>query len=132
MSNYVYKRKKNMIGCTILNLKASKVPFQKSDIVYICNEDDKLHSRWLAVGRNDKTVQLRKRPERTISLNYKEIINIDSDKRIVNLNDEQAEILEKYFIHKMTIYPFYDIKCENIELNSIVTELRKNDFDIEL
>ena len=132
MSSYVYKRKKNMIGCTILNLKANKVPFQKSDIVYICNEDDKLHSRWLAVGRNDKTVQLRKRPERTISLNYKEIINIESDKRIVALNDEQAVILEKYFIHKMTLYPFYDIKCENIELNNIVTELRKNDFDIEL
>ena len=78
MSSYVYKRKKNMIGCTILNLKANKVPFQKSDIVYICNEDDKLHSRWLAVGRNDKTVQLRKRPERTISLNYKSLLLFDS------------------------------------------------------
>lgn len=132
MSSYIYKRKKNMIGCTILNLKADKVPFQKNDIVYICNEDDKLHSRWLTVGRTDKTVQLRKRPERTISLNYKEIINIEQSKRISLLSNEQSEILEKYFVHKMTLYPFYDIKCDNLELNDVVNDLRKNDFDIEL
>ena len=132
MSSYIYKRKKNMIGCTVLNLKADKVPFQKNDIIYICNEDDKLHSRWLAVGRTEKTVQLRKRPERTISLDYKEIINFEQNKRIALLSDEQSEILEKYFVHKMTLYPFYDMKCDNLELNDIVNDLRKCDFDIEL
>ena len=132
MSSYIYKRKKNMIGCTVLNLKADKVPFQKNDIIYICNEDDKLHSRWLAVGRTEKTVQLRKRPERTISLDYKEIINFEQNKRIALLSDEQSEILEKYFVHKITLYPFYDMKCDNLELNDIVNDLRKYDFDIEL
>lgn len=132
MSNYIYKRKKNMIGCTVLNLKANKVPFQKNDIIYMCNEDDKLHSRWLVVGKNEKTVQLRKRPERTISLDYKEIIVVEQNKRIVLLNNKQSEILEKYFVHKMTLYPFYDIKYDNLELNNIVNDLRKCDFDIEL
>ena len=76
---------------------------------------DKLHSRWLAVGRNDKTVQLRKRPERTISLNYKEIINI--------------ELIEKYYANKIENNNFQiKIIKERIELIEKYTSIYKKDI----
>lgn len=47
MSKYIYIFKKNLIGETILKLKADKVTFQVGDIVYV-SENDKKNSFQMA------------------------------------------------------------------------------------
>ena len=66
MSKYIYIFKKNLIEETILKLKADKVTFQVGDIVYISENDKKIHSRWHVVKRNDKLVMLFKEPENVV------------------------------------------------------------------
>ena len=131
MGFYIYKRKKNMIGFTSLILKKDKVPFRSGDIVYITDSNDILHSRWRVVLENNSAIKLKKEPERTISLEYKELINA-KDKRIYEISSEEELKISKYFIHKLNIFPFYDIKVDNKELSTILNGLRDRDFDYEL
>ena len=131
MGFYIYKRKKNMIGFTSLILKKDKVPFRSGDIVYITDSNDILHSRWRVVLENNSAIKLKKEPERTTSLEYKKLINA-KDKRIYEISSEEELKISKYFIHKLNIFPFYDIKVDNKELSTILNGLRDRDFDYEL
>lgn len=131
MGFYIYKRKKNMIGFTSLILKKDKAPFRSGDIVYITDSNDILHSRWKVVLENKSAIKLKKEPERTTSLEYKELINA-KDKRIYEISSEEELKISKYFIHKLNIFPFYDIKVDNKELSTILNGLRDRDFDYEL
>ena len=131
MGFYIYKRKKNMIGFTSLILKKDKVPFRTGDIVYITDSDDILHSRWRAILENNSAIKLKKDPERTISLEYKDLIDL-KEKRIYEISSEDELKISKYFIHKLNIFPFYDVKSDNEELSNILNGLRDRDYDFEL
>ena len=132
MSSYIYKVKKNLIGKTILDIKADKCCFKKGDIIYIANLDDKIHSRWLYYRENNGIIRLTKIPERTISLDYKSEFNIDSTKKITLLDDNTSEMIEKYFIHNINIFPFYDVKTQDDYLNNVISNFRKEDYNLEL
>ena len=131
MGFYVYKRKKNTIGCTSLNFKKNKVPFRKDDVVYIVDDKDILTSRWLVVSESENGVKIKKIPERTVSLNYKDLVS-NSPKNVYELSFSESVMLDKYFIHKLNLIPFYDIKTENKELNDILEQFREMDDEIEL
>ena len=132
MSKYIYILKKNLIGETILKLKADKVIFEIGDIVYIAGIDKKIHSRWHTVKRNDKIVVLFKEPENVVSVNYTEKLEGTYEKRTNLLSDKDADILDKCFLHKITIFPFYDTDSDNNLANKVLSELRKNDYKIEV
>ena len=131
MGSFLYKRKKNTIGCTSLILKKAKVPFRKNDIVYITDDEEILHSRWIVSAESDTNVKIKKEPERTISLDIKNVIDVPN-KRISGISEEDSSIIDKYFIHKLNLFPFYDISTEDNELNVILDELRKADDNIEV
>lgn len=132
MSNYIYILKKNLIGETVIKLKAERVPFQLNDIVYVADLNKKIHSRWQTIKRNDKVVTLIKKPENAVSINFEEILGNKYNKKVNLLTDEEANILEKYFIHKIKILPFYDIEGKNKVESAVLATLRKNDYDIEV
>lgn len=132
MSKYIYIFKKNLIGETILKLKADKVTFQVGDIVYVSENDKKIHSRWHVVKRNDKLVMLFKEPENVVSVNYKEKLEGDYEEKINLLSNKDADILDKYFLHKITILPFYDVESKSNFENEVLNELRKYDYKIEV
>lgn len=132
MSNYIYILKKNLIGETVIKLKAERVPFQLNDIVYVADLNKKIHSRWQTIKRNDKVVTLIKKPENAVSINFEEVLGNKYNKKVNLLTDEEANILEKYFIHKIKILPFYDIEGKNEVENAVLATLRKNDYDIEV
>ena len=132
MAYYIYKRKKNMLGFKSLILKKDKVPFRKGDIVYITDSYDNLHSRWYVNLEDSKAVKLVKSPDdRTVSLNYKDLVDY-KEKKIYEISKEESAIIDKYFIHKINIYPFYDINSDSLETNYILDELRKKDYDFEI
>jgi superfamily I DNA and RNA helicase len=132
MSNYIYILKKNLIGETVIKLKAERVPFQLNDIVYVADLNKKIHSRWQTIKRNDKVVTLIKKPENAVSINFEEVLGNKYNKKVNLLTDEEANILEKYFIHKIKILPFYDIEGKNKVESAVLDTLRKNDYDIEV
>lgn len=132
MSNYIYILKKNLIGETVIKLKAERVPFQLNDIVYVADLNKKIHSRWQTIKRNDKVVTLIKKPENAVSINFEEVLGNKYNKKVNLLTDEEANILEKYFIHKIKILPFYDIEGKNKVESAVLATLRKNDYDIEV
>ena len=132
MGKYIYILKKNLIGETILKLKANKVSFQIGDIIYIAGIDKKIHSRWHAVKRNEKIVVLFKEPENVVSVNYIEKLDGTYEKRTNLLSDKDADILDKCFLHKITIFPFYDTESQSNLENRVLSELRKNDYKIEV
>lgn len=132
MSKYIYILKKNLIGETILKLKADKVIYEIGDIVYIAGIDKKIHSRWHAVKRNNKIVVLFKEPENVVSVNSTEKLEGTYEKKTNLLSDKDADILDKYFLHKITIFPFYDTDSDNNLANKVLSELRKNDYKIEV
>ena len=131
MKYYIYKKKKNMIGRTSFILKKEKVPFRNGDLVYLVDWEGILHSRWNVVFENEIGIKLKKKPERTVSLNYEELIEY-KDNRIYEISDIDAKKIDKYFIHKLNIYPFYDISSDSIELSNILGFLREKDFDNEV
>ena len=132
MSKYIYILKKNLIGETILKLKADKVIFQIGDIVYIAGINKKIHSRWHVVKKNDKIVILCKEPENVVSVNYIEKLEGTYEKRTNLLSDKDADILDKYFVHKITIFPFYDTDSNRNLENKVLNELRENDYKVEV
>lgn len=132
MSNYIYILKKNLIGETVIKLKAERVPFQLNDIVYVADLNKKIHSRWQTIKRNDRVVTLIKKPENAVSINFEEVLGSKYNKKVNLLTDEEANILEKYFIHKIKILPFYDIEGKNKVESAVLATLRKNDYDIEV
>ena len=64
--------------------------------------------------KNDKLVMLFKEPENVVSVNYKEKLEGDYEEKINLLSDKDADILDKYFLHKITILPFYDVEVRVI------------------
>ncbi|MBR1883812.1 MAG: AAA family ATPase [Clostridia bacterium] len=128
MNTYVHVIKKNIIGKTILRLKANKVIFEPEDVVYLAGMDSIIHSRWRVKSKDDKVVILIKEPES----NYTTKLEENFEKKTTKLSNEQSEFLEECFFHKIKIYPYFDIKCNNDTENKILNELKKNDFDIEV
>ena len=132
MNNYIYKIKRNMIGETLLKLKADKVPFQIDDIIYISSPDKVIHSRWKVTDRNDRFVALAKIPEDTVSIDFERVLSEKFIERITLLTPKYVKILEKYFNHKIIIKPFYDVVSENNIENSVLEKLKNADLNIEV
>lgn len=132
MNSYIYRIKRNMIGETLVKLKAEKVPFQIDDIIYISGPDKIIHSRWKVTEKNDRFVALSKIPEDTVSIDFERVLLTKFEERITLLLPKYIKILEKYFNHKIVIKPFYDIAGENNVENSVLEKLKNADFDVEV
>ena len=132
MNSYIYIVKRNLIGETILKLKAVKVPFQFDDIIYIAGSDKVIHSRWKVTDRNDRYVALSKIPEDTVSIDFERVLSEKFAERTILLKPRYLEILEKFFNHKIMIKPFYDVVSENKVENSVLEKLKNADFNVEV
>lgn len=132
MNSYIYIVKRNLIGETILKLKANKVPFQIDDTIYISGPDKVIHSRWKVTERNDKYVALSKIPEDTVSIDFERVFSENFTERTTLLMPKYLEILEKYFNHKIIIKPFYDVVSENKVENSVLEKLKNANFNVEV
>ena len=132
MKNYIYILKRNLIGETIIKLRAEKVPFQVEDIIYIAGKDKKIHSRWQVTKRTERMVIIEKKPENAVSIKFEKKLNKKYENKVSLLEPKDANLLEKYFIHKMKIFPFYDLKMDCSVEDKILSELREKDYKIEV
>lgn len=131
MNRYIYKINNSLIGRTILKLKNDNIDFKKNDIIYFADQDNIIHSRWTVANTNNG-VLLRKNTQNIISLNYEELFGEKYNKKVNKLEESDALVVEKYFIHNIKIYPYYDLNIKEKVLNKVVKLIKDKDLNVEV
>lgn len=131
MGSYIFKLKKDITGRTRLKLKNTN-NFEKNDIIYICDYEEKVKSRWVVTRVKDNLMSLRKEPFLSVNISFSNVFNEKYNEKVCKMNDEDSENIAHYFMHVANIYPCYDYESTDELLNKILNKIRKNDYEIEI
>ena len=131
MKYVLYKVKKNLVGRTTITIKTSS-KFDINDVFFVCNDDYFVKSRWRLIKIKDSKITLKKEPHSAINLDCSKHLSGKYENKVNILSSEDAELLNKYFMHDIIIKPSYDREYDDEILNSIIEQLRKKDYEIEL
>ena len=131
MGSYIFKVKKDITGRTHLKLKNVN-NLEKKDIVYICDYEDNVKSRWIVNRVKDNIMSLCKEPFTSINVPFSRVFNEKYEGKVCKLTNEDNENISHYFIHATNIYPCYDYESTDELLNSILNQIRHDDCDVEI
>ena len=131
MGSYIFKAKKDITGRTRLKLKIVK-KLEQNDIIYICDYEEKVKSRWVVSKVKNSIVFLRKEPFISINVPFSRVFNEKYEEKLCKITEEDSENISHYFMHTANIYPCYDYESTDELLNSILNKIRVNDCDVEI
>ena len=131
MKYILYRVKKNLAGRTLIKIKTNS-KFEVDDIFFVCNDEDFVKSRWKLIRVKENKITLKKEPHSAINLECSKHLSGTYENKMSILSSEDAELLNKYFIHDIIIKPSYDREYDDEILNKIIADLRKKDYKIEL
>ena len=131
MCSYIFKLKKDITGRTFLRIKNFN-NLEKNDIVYICDYEENVKSRWIVNKVKDEIMLLKKEPYISVNVPFTKVFECKYKNKINKLSDEDSESISHYFIHSANVYPCYDYDSEDELLNIILNKIRHDDYDIEI
>ncbi len=131
MNSYIYKIKKDITGRTFLKLKNNN-NLMKNDVIYFCDNEEKVKSRWVVSYTKDNIISLKKEPFSSVNVSFSRVFSNKYNDKICKISDDDAKSISNYFIHSSSIYPCYDYESNDELVNNILDKVRHDDFEIEL